>query len=334
MTEASGRTGGLLTKAARLLGRAVREPLVQFLAAGLVIFGVNDLIHGPDRGPPGESITVSQGQVQQIAQSYRLLAGRLPSKAELDALVDDFVTEEVDYREAVAMGLDANDTIVRRRMRQKLEFLLEDADASSEPTEADLKAWLDAHASQYRLPERRAFRQILASGDKRGEAAPSAAADMLKQLRAGADPSRLGDPSMLPAAMPLTTEQGVEALFGDAFAHDLFAHEGDGWFGPVASPFGDHLVMQTSREPGRSASVADVHDRLRNDWIEDRRNQRRIAFQSKLRKRYQVRIDWPEPYASQSAAPDATPAGTTLGTAAGPVESVAPLSPGGGLPEE
>ncbi len=245
--------------------------------------------------------------------------------------------EEVDYREAVAMGLDANDTIVRRRMRQKLEFLLEDADASSEPTEADLKTWLSAHASQYRLPERRAFRQILASGDKRGEAAPSAAAAMLKQLQAGADPTKLGDPSMLPAAMPLTTEQGVEALFGDTFAQSLFAHKGDGWFGPIASPFGDHVVIESSREPGREASVADVHDRLRNDWIEDRRNQRRMTFQSTLRKRYQVRIDWPEPYAGpdgQAAAFDSPSTTPSAATAAGPVESVAPLSPAAGLPEE
>ncbi len=89
--------------------------------------------------------------MQQIADSYRLLSGRMPSRAELHALVNDFIDEEIGYREAVAMGLDADDTIVRRRMRQKLEFLAEDADASEEPSEQQLLAHLQSHAAVYRL---------------------------------------------------------------------------------------------------------------------------------------------------------------------------------------
>ena len=110
--------------------RAVREPLVHFLAIGAALFVINGLVHGPDQGPAGETIVISKGRVNQIVQSYVLLAGHLPTTPELQSLVDDFVSEEVGYREAVAMGLDADDTIVRRRMRQKLEFLIEDGAAS------------------------------------------------------------------------------------------------------------------------------------------------------------------------------------------------------------
>ena len=145
----------------RGLGRAVREPLLQFLAAALVLFGVNSLIHGPDRGAKGDLISISEGRVKQIADSYQLLAGRMPSRAELEALVSDFVDEEVDYREAIAMGLDSDDTIVRRRMRQKLEFLAEDADASEEPKDADLEAWLKSHAADYRMLGRIAIQKGL-----------------------------------------------------------------------------------------------------------------------------------------------------------------------------
>jgi hypothetical protein len=114
----------------------VREPLVHFLAIGLALFVVNGLIRGPDAGETGETVVISQGRVNQIAESFLLLSGRAPTREELLSVVDDFVSEEVGYREAVAMGLDADDTIVRRRMRQKLEFLIEDGAASEDPSVA------------------------------------------------------------------------------------------------------------------------------------------------------------------------------------------------------
>src|ERR1041384_3598808 len=122
------------------------EPLLQFLAIALVLFAAERLIKGPEQRTDAQSITIATGRVEQIADSYRLLSGRLPSRAELQAPVEDFLDEEIDYREAIAMGLDADDTIVRRRMRQKLEFLAEDAEASEEPSDAQLAEWLQSHA--------------------------------------------------------------------------------------------------------------------------------------------------------------------------------------------
>jgi len=299
--------GGRASRVGDVLKRAVREPLVQFLAIGAVLFAASALIRGPQRGTTGATLTISEGRVNQLIESYLLLAGRVPSKAELESLVDDYVTEEIDYREAVAMGLDADDTIVRRRMRQKLEFLVEDADASEEPTEAQLQAWVKTHASQYRLPERRAIRQVLASSDKRGVGARAGAEGWLKKLTAGADPGKLGDGSMLPTALPLTTEEGAAALFGKEFARSVFAHEGKGWFGPVASPFGEHLVLVIETEGGRNAALSDVHDKARSDWIEAKRDAARDAHQARTRRRYKIEIIWPEPYRDIAAAPDPTP---------------------------
>jgi hypothetical protein len=297
----------LASRVAGILKRAVREPLLHFLVIGLVLFGANSLINGPDKGATGESITISQGQVNQLIESYFLLAGRPPSRVELEALVDDFITEEVDYREAVAMGLDADDTIVRRRMRQKLEFLIEDASASEEPTEVQLQSWLAENADRYRLPERRAIRQVLASADKRGESARADAEVLLAKLKAGADPEKLGDPSMLQAAIPLTTEHGAANQFGEGFAAAVFAHRGEGWFGPVASPFGQHLVLVMETEQGRAAAIEDVRDRLRSDWVETRRDKARDDAQARMRARYQIRIEWPEQYKGLPTAPNPTP---------------------------
>ena len=280
---------------------------MHFLAIGFALFVANAVINGPDVGPTGETIVISEGRVNQIAESFLLLSGRPPTGEELAALVDDFVSEEVGYREAVAIGLDADDTIVRRRMRQKLEFLIEDGGASEAPTEAQLQQWLDANPDAYRLPERRAIRHVLASADKRGAAAKTEADALLAKLRSGADPVKLGDSSMLPAAMPLTTEEGVASLFGADFAKAAFANTGEGWFGPVASPFGEHLVLVMDIEPGRAVSLADVGEKVRADWIEHRRNEARDQFHARMRQRYDIRIEWPEPWKGLPQTPDPNP---------------------------
>ena len=284
--------------------RAIREPLVHFFAVALVLFAANSALNGSEPQRPASSITISYGRVQQIAESYRMLAGRMPSRVELQGLVNDFVDEEIDYREAIAMGLDADDTIVRRRMRQKLEFLAEDGDASEEPSHEELAAWLRSHAAEYRVPERISLRHVLASSDTRGSRANADAAAMLARLRSGTDPEKLGDASMLPASLPLTTQNGIAMLFGDAFAASVFEPGREGWFGPVASPLGAHDVLILSREPARDPTFAEVQDKLRSDWIEARRFARRDEFQARLRQRYAVSIQWPEPYASQSVLAD------------------------------
>ncbi len=289
------------------LRRAVREPLVHFLAIGGALFVINSLIHGPDQGPESTAIVISEGRVNQIAESFVLLSGRVPTKEELQVLVDDFVSEEVGYREAVAQGLDADDTIVRRRMRQKLEFLIEDSAANEEPMQAEMLAWLDGHSADYRLPERRALRQVLLSTDKRGASAANDALAALASLRAGADPAKQGDASMLPPALPLTTQEGVAGEFGVDFATAAFAHAGDDWFGPVASPFGQHLVSVVSVEPGRAVTLSEVVDRVRTDIIEERRNDARDAFHARMRKRYTIHIQWPDPWKGLPDTPDPNP---------------------------
>ncbi len=297
------RTSGFVA----FLKRAVREPLVHFLAIGLALFVVNGLIHGPDKGDTGETIVIPQGRVNQLAESFLLLSGRPPTREELVTLVDDFVSEEVGYREAVAMGLDADDTIVRRRMRQKLEFLIEDGAASEDPTQAQLQSWMDENPKDFRLPERRAIRQVTVSADRRGPATQADAAAILASLRSGADPLKLGDNSMLPAALPLTSQQGVSGQFGPDFAKDVFAHTGKDWFGPIPSPFGAHLVQVISTEPGRALQLSEAVEQVRAHWIEARRNDARDAFHARMRMQYDIHIDWPAPWKDLPETPNPAP---------------------------
>jgi hypothetical protein len=291
-----------------LIRKAAREPLVHFLAVGAALFVLNGFIQGPDASGTGEDIVISKGRVAQIAQSFVLLTGRPPTQEEIMALVDDFVSEETGYREAVAMGLDADDTIVRRRMRQKIEFLIEDSVATDAPSEADLQAWLEAHPERFRLPERRALQQVLISSDKRGASAAADAEAALKALQAGGDAASLGDRSMLPDAIPLTTQEGVMALYGESFANAVFSGAArDQWFGPVESPFGLHLVKLLDREAGRDAPLSEVAERVQADLIKSRRDEARDAFHAQIRKRYAIRVEWPEPWKGLPASPDPEP---------------------------
>lgn len=287
--------------------RAVREPLVHFLLIGAALFVLNGFLNGPDEGPESGTIVISQGRVNQIAESFVLLSGRLPTREELQSLVDDFVSEEVGYREAIAMGLDADDTIVRRRMRQKIEFVIEDGAASEAPSDTDLQAWLDANPEKFAKPERRALRQVLLSADRRGARARADAEAALDALRGGGDPGSLGDPSMLPSAVPLTSQEGLANLFGPDFASAAFAHTGDTWFGPVSSPFGEHLVLVIDVEAAREVQLPEVLDRVRADWIETRRSEARDAFHARMRERYDIRIDWPAPWSDLPERPDPNP---------------------------
>ncbi|MDZ4760872.1 MAG: peptidylprolyl isomerase [Alphaproteobacteria bacterium] len=288
MTAATSKPGRVRAVAARL----VREPMVHFLAAGALLFGLNSVVNGGAQ--PVDVVTISEGRIAQIAESFRLLSNRAPSQGELAALVDDFVREEISYREAVALGLDADDTVVRRRMRQKLEFLLEDMEALDDPSQADLAAWLASHPDRYLIPARRAFRQVLASNDRRGETAHADATGFQRQLADGADPSRLGDDSLLPEAMPLTTREGVAALFGADFAEAVFATTASGWTGPVPSAFGLHVIEVIEREDARAPALEEVAERVRTDRIDAQRSERRSQHEKALRDRYQIRIDWPD----------------------------------------
>lgn len=291
---------------ARLV-RFAREPLVHFIVIAAALFGANAVLNPSVSRPTGGDITISEGRIRQIAEGFRLVSGRPPGDEELKALVDDFVTEEIAYREAMAMGLDVDDTVVRRRMRQKLDFLLEDVGAVAEPSEADLNTWMLAHADRYAPPERLAIRQVLASGDRRGESAGRDAAAFIVRLQHGEDPGQMGDPSLLPTALPPTTRAGVAALFGDEFAASVFSDSSEGWFGPVASAFGAHAVLITKRAPPETPILADVREQVRADWIDARRVQLRDEQRTRLRKRYNISIDWPKGAVVSSSANGADP---------------------------
>lgn len=275
--------------AREILHRWLREPLFHFAVLGAAIFGLHAAV-APR--PRDERIVVSADFVAGLRQEHAARAGRPPTPEEERALVDRFVDEEVLYREAVALGLDRGDPIVRRRLAQKMMFVAEDG-AAREPSDAELAAYLAAHADRYREPPRLSFRHVFLGRDRRGDAATADAQRLLPDLAAGAKPESLGDPFLQGASFSRRAPGDLEAVFGKAFTDALLAAPAGVWAGPIASSYGAHLVHVDDRVEGALPPLAAVRARLRADLRDERRDTAVRTMREQLRARYRVEIEAP-----------------------------------------
>lgn len=263
-----------------------------FLLIASLLFVADAVVSPEGAAQRGDRITVSTGRLLQLAESYRLLTGVSPTTAELQNLVLDFVDEEIAYREAIDLGLDRDDTVIRRRLRQKVEFATLDTASIEAPTDAQLGAWFDAHRPRYRVPERRALRAITFL-DEEGSALRRAER-ALQRLGEGTAATALGDRTLLPETLPLTTREGVARQLGEDAAAAAFAAAPGRWVGPVASVYGAHLLRVQTSEPPRQPRFEDLRQQVLEDWTRDREAQELEAFRQALRARYEVVINWPE----------------------------------------
>lgn len=259
------------------LGRFLRAPMLHFLVLGAGLFLLSSLVRGPEAAP-GDRIHVDAMRVEQLAQEFASTWQRTPTRQKLDGLVDEFVREEVYYREAIAMGLHRDDTVVRRRMRQKLEFLSHDVGPVVEPDDAALARHLAAHADAYRIEPRLALRQVFVSRDRRGHAALVDARALLARLAADSAAASAGDSSLTPASFPLSSLREIGRVFGGTFAAKVAKLAPGRWSGPVESGFGLHLVFVEQHESGRPARLDEVREAVRSDWRDARRAEANAAF--------------------------------------------------------
>jgi hypothetical protein len=258
--------------------KIIREPLVHFVLIGAAVFGLYALLPGTDREEERDKIIVTDGRVQQLAQVFAKTWQRPPTPEELRGLIDGFIKEEIYYREAIKLGLDRDDTLIRRRMQQKMEFLTEPAEELLSADDVALQALLDANRAQFRVEPRIAFRQVFLNPDKPGAPAIIRAKqtlDVLKASEAGDVPSDAGDPTLLPTSTPLSPLSDIARNFGETFAANLTDLPADQWAGPIESPFGLHLVRVTERVDGYDPDLAEVRDAAEQKW----RTQKRDEFQ-------------------------------------------------------
>lgn len=282
-----------------MLGRLLREPLLHFFALSGLIFLFAALRTVPD-DPSGSRhrIVVTAGDVQHLSDGFARAWQRPPTPGELRGLVDDYVRDEVYYREAIALGLERDDAVVRRRLRQKMEFVVEDAVAGPPPTDADLQAWLDAHPDDFRREPEVSFRQLYLDFDRRGAHADDDARALVARLaRAGPDfdTKGLGDSIMLASDFDHVTESEVATTFGDAFARTLATLPISEWRGPIASGYGLHVVFVRNRTPGRVPALAEVRDAVARELTTATRKRMIDDAYAALRQRYDVVVESTEP---------------------------------------
>jgi hypothetical protein len=270
---------------------------MHFLLIGAGLFLLFGWRSGPVSLPAGQSgsqsakIVVAQGNVNQMVETFTRTWQRPPTEEEVKGLIDNFVRDEIFYREAVAAGLDRDDGVIRRRLRQKMEFIFEDITAQTEPTDEELLAYMKKHADSYLVDPQIAFRHVYVNVVKRGKNVEADARQILAQLNEGINPDTVGDPILLEAEIRLSPLWDIKKQFGEEFSRNLLWLKSGKWEGPVRSGFGLHLVRVTKRVGVRLPELKEVREIVKRDLMFKRQKELKDAAYAKLRGRYDVVIE-------------------------------------------
>lgn len=272
--------------------RWLREPLVHFLIAGAAIFAFyawrGDMVDASDR-----RIVVGEAQVQRLANIWSQTWQRPPSTNELDGLIRDYIKEEIYYREAIRLGLDQDDAIVRKRLRAKMEFLAASEAETMAASDAVLQAWLDKNPARYAADPLISFQSVYVSTTGDEAAALLKAKALLARLQDGADAEKLGDSLSLPRSVTGATSEAVNRQYGDAFAAKLIGLPKGKWSGPISSGFGLHLVRVDTVSAVGQPKLAEVRQRVENDWRSATRVARENQAYQALLDGYDIKIERP-----------------------------------------
>lgn len=272
------------------MGRLLKEPLVHFLLLGGAVFAVFAWTRGPAGAAPREEIVITAGQVRQLAEVFQKTWQRPPTPTELENVIEARIREEVFFREALAAGLDEDDAVIRRRMKQKLEFMLEDIAGQVTPTERELQAFLDKNADRFRSEPVFSFRQVYVSTDKR-ETPAADARRLLARLKAGESGIEGDRLMMVEPVFRDAPAREVARTFGREFSARLLEAPTGEWWGPIPSGYGLHLIFLESRTPGEVAGLDDVRDAVAREWQVARRREMNDDLYRKLRKNYAITVE-------------------------------------------
>lgn len=266
----------------------LKEPLIHFLGGSLLVFGFF-WATGTNRDPADYEISIDAADVERLKAGWVQNFRRAPTQGELDSLINQEVKEEIYYREALRLGLDRNDPLIRRRLYTKLRFLDNQEDAASDPSDAVLQKWMDDHPGKYALATLYVMEQIyLGQNSAMDKQAITAALDGLNQGRL--QPDAVGQPIALPAAFNRAESSEIANQFGETFSASLSTITGNGWQGPIPSGFGQHLVKISAKIPGKSPALDDVRQAVTNDWRAAQTTRMEEAAFNKYRSQYDVKV--------------------------------------------
>jgi len=279
------------------LFQLAKEPLLHFLFIGATIYLLYGAFAEPVPEEVDKTIVVSAGEIEWMKTSWQKRWNRPPTPEEFDGLIQQYIRETVLYREALTMGLNKHDQVIRRRLAQKLEFLAKDLVALTPPTDEELLRYFDAHQDRYQEPARYTFTQVFIDPDKRGDTtlvdAEKIKATLIAQGEAIQDAGALGDSFMLQNYYPEKDQAEIQKLFGSGFAQSLMDLSPGQWHGPVLSGYGVHLVYVDNVSDPPPPVFAEVHERVVQDWTTEKSEELNEKFYANLRDRYTVVIEEP-----------------------------------------
>ena len=274
--------------------RWINEPLVHFLLLGALLFGVYAWLHHGESGSWDNGagpVRITAKEIAFLTETWERQQQREPTREELHALVAGYLKEELLNREARAMGLDQNDLIVRRRLAQKVEFIVDDTSRLTAPTNDDLRHFYEANVQSFQTRAHVSFTHVFFNPETRRDPAADAKA-ALAALSPGTAATRgIGDPFPLDAEVRDDDTQTVAGHFGDAFANAVFALKPGAWHGPIASSFGLHLVRVTEAKPVRQLEFSEVEPQVRERWREEHQREANEKYYASLLKKYLVVVD-------------------------------------------
>jgi hypothetical protein len=284
--------------------KILHEPLLHFLLLGATTFAAYGFLSKPASDEPGK-IVITSGEVASMVVGFTRTWQRPPTSEETEGLIQDRVREEVYCREAIALGLDKDDMVIRRRLRQKMEFVTDGVVAQAQPNDDELNAYLKEHASAFRIQRQYTFSHVYLNPERRGENLSRDTAHLLAQLRqvgGKVDVEALGDSFLLEHTFAAMPGSEVRKQFGEKFAAKLDELTPGSWQGPVESGYGVHLVLISERTEGRMPELAEVRDSVSREWVNARRLEANEKYFQDLLKHYAVTVEPPDPAAAKSVA--------------------------------
>lgn len=270
----------------------IKEPLLHFAVGGAALFVAYGWLNNDTAVSDRSEIRIDDGHLRWITETWSSQWQRQPAKDELDGLVAELVKEEMLAREARALGLDEDDTIIRRRLAQKMAFLIEGTARLAEPTDDDLRQFYDARPDTFRREAEISFVHAFFSRSKRADAAADARRVLAGSAESGdTEIINQADQSLLASKFDDSTESGIAAQFGTAFAGAVAALPPGEWNGPIESAYGQHLVRVFETAPAAVKSFAEARPEVLDEWREQQRRAYEARYFAELLKKYDIVTD-------------------------------------------
>ncbi|HVS22384.1 MAG TPA: peptidylprolyl isomerase [Gammaproteobacteria bacterium] len=283
--------------------RVLKDPLLHFLLVGAILFALAAW-RGEWIRSGRERIVIDAEQVAQARAAAELLKGRALGDDEVAALLEPTIRDEVLYREALALKLDANDDEVRRRLIEKMSYLTQDLADPAPSSDAELRKFYDDSPARFETPELVTFDQVFFSPSERGDAVRADAEAGIAALRAGRAPDTVGDHTPLRATYERAPREQVAVLFGAALAEAVFTLPPGDWVGPFQSDFGLHAVRLRARSERRLPPFAEIRDQVAAEFAAQRRRERNEAEYRRMRAHYEIVIEKPSAPSAAAAPPE------------------------------